>query len=624
MAKIIDYVKQYIGVISIVLAVCILLTYSLSYFKVNIDNKRAAEMYIGELKYSIEIDGNSTNTLTVPAGETIVDIDITNLNEIKTYFKLLYLKNDNVKISYYRETEDISNNVTSYSSSNGDLKGFGTTKLKLMIVNNSTEDQEIEFKISGGYSTNNLTDVEVPSSYLEITTIEIPPSNTYFCSTIDTLEQGLIYEAGNYTYAYKQTGSSTSLALKWSNIDANGWGVQLTKKSNTNAVTGNICTYINNKPVISMKSMFSHAKASSIDLSTFNTSKITNMASMFYAISATTLDLSKLDTSNVTTMGSMFSNSKVLKIDLNNFNTSKVTSMGAMFFASSATTIDVSKIDTSNVTDMSNMFCDTQATTLDVSHFDTSSVTNMQSMFSRTVATKLDLSNFDTSNVTNMYGMFSNSAATSITGLNKFNTSKVTSMGSMFSATSARTIDVSNFDTSSVTNMQSMFDGTVATKLDLSNFDTSKVTDMSGMFLDSKATSLDVSSFDTSNVVYMHNMFFNSSATTITGLTNFNTSNVTLMRGMFNRTKIRTIDLSSFDTSNVTAMETMFYATSARTIYVSSKFTTDAVTKSDWMFDNATSLVGGNGTRYNSSYIDKTYARIDTASTPGYFTLKNN
>lgn len=44
MSKIVDYVKQYIGVISIVLAVCILLTYTLSYFKVNIDNKRAAEI----------------------------------------------------------------------------------------------------------------------------------------------------------------------------------------------------------------------------------------------------------------------------------------------------------------------------------------------------------------------------------------------------------------------------------------------------------------------------------------------------------------------------------------------------------------------------------------------------
>ena len=99
MQKIIDYFKQYIGVISIVLALCILLTYSLSYFMVNTGNKRAAEMYVGELKYSMTIEGNSTNTLSVPAGETIIDINVTNQNGVDTYFKLLYLKNDNVTIS---------------------------------------------------------------------------------------------------------------------------------------------------------------------------------------------------------------------------------------------------------------------------------------------------------------------------------------------------------------------------------------------------------------------------------------------------------------------------------------------------------------------------------------------
>lgn len=43
-------------------------------------------MYIGELKYSIKIDGNITNTLTVPAGETIVTIKISNLNPVDTYY----------------------------------------------------------------------------------------------------------------------------------------------------------------------------------------------------------------------------------------------------------------------------------------------------------------------------------------------------------------------------------------------------------------------------------------------------------------------------------------------------------------------------------------------------------
>jgi len=42
------------------------------------------------------------------------------------------------------------------------------------------------------------------------------------------------------------------------------------------------------------------------------------------------------------------------------------------------------------------------------------------------------------------------------------------------------------------------------------------------------------------------------------------------------------------------------------------------------MFRGCTKLVGGAGTKYNSSYVDKTYARIDGGtSNPGYFTAKN-
>jgi hypothetical protein len=44
------------------------------------------------------------------------------------------------------------------------------------------------------------------------------------------------------------------------------------------------------------------------------------------------------------------------------------------------------------------------------------------------------------------------------------------------------------------------------------------------------------------------------------------------------------------------------------------------VTSSVMMFANCTALVGGNGTVYNSSYKDKTYACIDSEDTPGYFT----
>ena len=388
MQKIIDYFKQYIGVISIVLAVCILLTYSLSYFVTNSDNHRAAEMYIGELKYSMEIDETTTNTLTVPTGETIVDINVTNQNGVDTYFKLLYLKNDNVTISYYNETKDTSEVFTKYLSSGELLEKGITGTLKLKIINNSSSAQTLTFSVSGGYSTNKLTDVDVPSTYSEITTMETTSSNTYFCKTGNTLSQGLKYIDEQYTYSYKQQGSSNSgTALSWANITTNGWGVQLTNKASTNTVNSKLCTYINNKPTISMTYMFSNSKASSIDVSGFDTSYVIDMNNMFASSQATRLDLSSFNTSNVTNMSTMFYSSQATTLDVSNFDTSKVTDMHYMFSGSKATTLDLSSFNTSNVIDMSNMFYNSQATTLDLSNFTITSSTKITSMFSGAAAT---------------------------------------------------------------------------------------------------------------------------------------------------------------------------------------------------------------------------------------------
>ena len=109
---------------------------------------------------------------------------------------------------------------------------------------------------------------------------------------------------------------------------------------------------------------------------------VTSMYYMFYNSKATTLDLSSFDTSNVTDMRGMFDSSKATTLDLSSFDTSNVTNMGSMFYNSSATTLDLSSFDTSNVTNMSYMFYGCSSlTSLDLSTFDTSKVTNMGNMF---------------------------------------------------------------------------------------------------------------------------------------------------------------------------------------------------------------------------------------------------
>ena len=398
------------------------------------------------------------------------------------------------------------------------------------------------------------------------------------CTFDGELTQGVEYVNGQYTYRYKQGFESKwdevsqKTIYSWKNIDEDGWGVALTNKESTEPVTSKVCTYINDKPLLYMSSMFGGSQAVSIDLSSFNTKNVVNMYDMFFNTSVTVLDLSNFDTSNVKNMSWMFEKSNVISLDLSNFDTSKVTYMNGMFSKSAVTSIDLSNFDTSNVTDMKYMFFNSEVNTIDLSNFDTS---------------------------------------------------KVTDMRAMFQGYKGKTLDVSNFNTSNVTDMRQMFNNTRVTSLDVSNFDTGKVTSMSFMFCMCDSVTLDVSNFDTSNVTDMSYMFGVTKINTI-NVSNFNTSNVTDMKYMFDGTMLSSLDLSSFNTSNVTNMSYMFRNSyKLTTIYVSNKFLTNKVTSSSNMFSGDTKLVGGAGTVYDSTKVDKTYARVDGGtSSPGYFTAK--
>ena len=595
MNKIINSSNKYLLIIVMLVVISIVLSVTYSNFIVTSNNHKAAEMYIGSLKYSMKIDSNETNTLTVEPGVTIIDVDVNNLNPIDTYYKLLYLNNSNLEIKYFSETKDTDEVKTSYKSPNDSVTSSNTNNLKLFIRNNSTTSQNIGFTLKGGYINNTLSDISVPNGYSEIT-IDNSSDNTYFCKTED-LSLSYYYN-GQYAYRYKAEGEFTSSGIAWHSIDGNGWGVQLngSREDDDDPVTSKLCTYINDKPIISYRYMFCGSPAVSIDSSSFDTRNVTDMGAMFCSTKATELDVSHFDTSNVTNMYSMFYNTSATTLDVSNFDTSKVTDMFNMFSNTSATTLDLNNFDTSNVTNMNSMFESSQATTLDLSNFDTSKVTDMSGMFQDNYAKTLDLSNFDTSKVTNMSDMFYGSRATVIKGIGNFNTSKVTNMSQMFRSCQAESLYLSNFDTSNVTDMKFMFLDNCATTLDLSSFDTSNITNMSQMFSYSRATTLDLSSFDTSNV--------------------------TDMDSMFSFSKVTLLDLSSFNTSKVTNMLTMFgRASNLKAIYVSTKFATNLVTSSSNMFYGCTNLVGGAGTTYDSTKVDKTYARIDGGtSNPGYFT----
>ena len=413
MNNVLDFLKEhkYLMVALVLVGISIVLSITYSNYIVTSNNHKAAEMYIGELKYLIEINGSTTNTLSVSTGETIIDVKVNNQNPVDTYYKLLYLKNSNLTVKYYETTKDTDEVVTTYSKPNDSIAGSNSNNIKLLITNNSTSSQNVAFTMKGRYITNTIQDITTPSTYSEITLVETPSTNTYFCTTTDTLTQGLQYVNGQYTYKYMQEGKYADSGLAWQNITSDGWGVQLTDKASTNAVTSKVCTYINNVPITSMSYMFAYSQATTLDVSNFDTSNVTNMRSMFSNSQATTLDVSNFDTSNVTYMNIMFGNSQATTLDLSNFNTTNVTNMSWMFYYSKATTLDVSNFDTSKVTNMGSMFVNSKATTLDLSNFNTSNVTNMSYMFNTSTNLKTIYvgDKFNTNNVTSSANMFTDS-----------------------------------------------------------------------------------------------------------------------------------------------------------------------------------------------------------------------
>ena len=217
-------------------------------------------------------------------------------------------------------------------------------------------------------------------------------------------------------------------------------------------------------------------------------------------------------------------------------------------------------------------------------------------------------------------------------------------MGGMFGeCLSLTTLDVSKWNTSNVTIMvasgidsagnewnSGMFQNCKAlTSLDVSNFDTSRVTNMHNMFAwCTNLTSLDISGFKTQNVTDMNSMFEGCLTITSLDVSSFDTSKVTNMGKMFRYcTEITVLDLSNFKTRSVVDMSAVFeYCIHLASLYV--PIGTDwnnstILTESEKMFNNCTSLVGGNGTTYDSTHTDKTYARVDGGtSKPGYFTAK--
>ena len=239
----------------------------------------------------------------------------------------------------------------------------------------------------------------------------------------DPIADGTTYSPTNsiYTYTYLDYYS--------------GWNVTLKDKNSTSPITEAPCTHVNDVAVNSYSNLFDESKATSIDLSGFNSSYVTDMSYMFRDTAALTLDLRPLDTSNVTGMSSMFNNSKATSINLTGFDTSKVTMMIEMFSYSEATTLDLSSFDTSNVSSIEQMFASSNATQIiGLDTFDISSLGDLMMVFYQCRAEVLDLSSWDTSRISSsgMYNLFSDAYATTGYARTQADADKFNSLGEFF------------------------------------------------------------------------------------------------------------------------------------------------------------------------------------------------
>ncbi len=427
---------------------------------INMYNKAQKETFLTEAKkvYTEAEKKYISSSITENAVKTISSTDNSKLDMTGEKLQYCVVLNNNGKVKSMK----VSNR-----------KWFAT------LYNGS----DIEDLTIDSLETGNLDNYKCSSSQSNV-------QKPIYCTFDGELTQGAEYVNGQYTYRYMQEKNvpSNSSINKWVNMDIDGWGVSLTDLKSADPVSSSICSYINNKPIVSMSGMYFWSNATSIDLSKVNTSNVVNMSGMFEQTKITTLDVSNFNTSKVTDMSHMFQTCRATTINgLDKLDTSSVTDMSFMFYYSFAP-LNLSNFDTSNVTNMEWMFAYSRTEVVDLSGLDTSKVTNMSDMFLNSKTQTIHLDGIKTQNVTDMSGMFSNSKVITLTGLDSFDTSKVTNMGSMFWDCPANEINVKKFNTKNVTNMNRMFGITNVSTLDLSSFDMENVQGTSEMFYLAKAT----------------------------------------------------------------------------------------------------------------------------------------
>ena len=428
-------------IILIVTILVLVIGVSLAYFGLTIignDTAKKNKVVTGNLELTFTDNSDITFNDAFPGDSITKTITVKNTGTKEASYNLVWTELTNEFINDEIIVEATCKNINSSNTEDGTCNSI--SQKAVSSASNITSNIPVKPGYTQEYTVKiTFIDTGKPQNYNKNKSfsgklgITESSAKTVYCKYDGDLTQGAEYVNGQYTYRYKQEGQSSSSTLGWNNMSTDGCGVQLTDKTSTVPVTSELCTYINNKPVVSMSDMFYQSQATTLDLSNFNTSNVIDMSSMFWGSKSTTLNLSSFNTHNIINMEDMFYESKATTINLSNFDTSNVTNMRGMFAESQATTLDLTSFNTSKVIEMKGMFYGSRATTLNLSSFNTSHVEIMEVMFTRTQIETLDLSSFDTSVVNYMQDMFAeNINLKTIYVSAKFNLNNLVDGGNMF------------------------------------------------------------------------------------------------------------------------------------------------------------------------------------------------
>ena len=291
--------------------------------------------------------------------------------------------------------------------------------------------------------------VEIPIE----STVTIKKAKAITCEFGGTIEANVIYSPeGQYKYIY-ESGSG-------------GWKVELKDKDSTAPVTDPICSVIDNIPLKSMQGTYYNSKATSIDVSSVDTSEVIS----FYQTFANTTNLSEIDISNFDTRNSnnfmlMFDGSGVEKLDLHYIefavNTSRISSIVSNTPNLTEVNMDgwdISKTDSSS----GNIFFHTYALKKVSARYWT-----MPASFTHKISRawgggvgyfeEFDATGWNTSATTDLTGAFANSTAMKkLIGINTWNMSSLTNISQMILGCDLVELDLSGMDLSGVTNASAM------------------------------------------------------------------------------------------------------------------------------------------------------------------------